>query len=150
MDWNVQCDPQAAFIVSAKADLTLVTLPATLTAHLRASHIPRVRASGRIGELLAIQSEVHARESHMQDLGRRHPALPDDLLNFHYDPVTCAIALGWPGATIQEMLLEPVLRDGTLHFQRGDASHLIRVVTGVDGDEFAELWLTRIEAFRTA
>jgi hypothetical protein len=33
----------------------------------------------------------------MAELGREHAALPDDLVNFHYDPVACAVALRWPG-----------------------------------------------------
>jgi len=145
MDWNVQCDPQAALIVGAAANLTLVTLPATLMAHLRASHLPRVRASGQVGELLALQSEVHAQDNHMADLARRHPGLPDDLVNFHYDPVTCAVAQKWAGATVQEMLLQPVLRDGLLQFCPTESGRLTHVVTDVDGEQFAELWLARIE-----
>jgi hypothetical protein len=30
----------------------------------------------------------------MTQLGRRHAGLPDGLLNFRYDPVACAVALG--------------------------------------------------------
>jgi inosine-uridine nucleoside N-ribohydrolase len=103
IDWNVQCDQHAAMIVAAAADLTLVTLPATLTAHLRASQLPRLQASGAVGELLALQSEVHAKDNRMPDLARRHPGLPSDLLNFHYDPVTGAVAEGWAGATVEDM-----------------------------------------------
>ncbi|MDQ7793674.1 MAG: nucleoside hydrolase [bacterium] len=145
MDWNTQCDTAAAMILGTRARLTLVTLPATLTAHLRAADLPRLRASGPVGELLATQSELHARENGMSELGRAHPGLPDDLLNFHYDPVTCAVALGWPGATVEKMRLEPVLEGRELRFRPGDAGHGIDVVTGVRGDEFAEMWLAAIE-----
>lgn len=145
-DWNVQCDPHAALLLFSAARLTLVTLPATLTSHLRAAHLPRLRAQGPLGALLARQSEVHARDNGMAELGRSHSGLPDDLLNFHYDPVTCAVALQWPGATIEEMRLHPVLRDGVLRFERSEAGRMTRVVTEVDGNGFAELWLGRIEA----
>lgn len=148
MDWNVQCDPQAALIAATAANLTLVTLPATLKAHLRASHLQRVRASGPVGELLALQSEVHARANHMADLARDHPGLPDDLVNFHHDPVTCAVAQQWAGATVEDMRLEPVIRDGILHFCPTESGRLTRVITDVDGQEFAELWLARIETLR--
>ncbi len=30
----------------------------------------------------------------MSSLGRGHPDLPDDLINFHWDPVACAVGLG--------------------------------------------------------
>ena len=101
-----------------------------------------------MGELLALQSEVHARAFKMNELGRAHAALPDDLLNFHYDPVTCAVALGWPGATLEEMRLQPVLDGGVLRFQRDASGRPARVVTAIDGDAFSEMWLGRIEGLR--
>jgi purine nucleosidase len=39
------------------------------------------------------------------------------LLNFHYDPVACAVALGWSGATIEEMRLQPQRNHDVLSFQ---------------------------------
>jgi inosine-uridine nucleoside N-ribohydrolase len=147
MDWNVQWDTRAAEIVgAAAAHLTLAALPATLEAHLRAADLPRLRASGPLGELLAHQSRIHAAEAGMAELGRAHATLPDDLLNFHYDPVACAVAVGWPGATVEEMRLRPVLREGVLRFQPDLAGSLVRVLAGVDGPAFTEAWLTAVEA----
>jgi inosine-uridine nucleoside N-ribohydrolase len=46
-DHNVQFDTRAAQILATTATrLTLVTLPVTLKAHLRAADLPRFRASG--------------------------------------------------------------------------------------------------------
>jgi len=149
MDWNTQADTQAAMILAATAKLTLVTLPATLKAHLRASHLGRLRTSGPVGELLAQQSEVHAFDNHMAELGRAYPGLPDDLVNFHYDPVTCAVGLGWHGARVDEMRLQAQFQDGVLRFQQSEHGRVTRVVTDVDGDGFAELWLSTIEALRS-
>src|SRR5215472_4281561 len=124
MDWNVQWDTRAAEIVGrASSRLTLAALPATLQAHLRAADLPRLRASGPLGELLARQSEARAAEAEMAELGRSHAALPDDLLNFHYDPVASAVAVGWPGAVVEEARLLPVLRDGVLRFEPDPAGH---------------------------
>ncbi|HKF78308.1 MAG TPA: nucleoside hydrolase [Candidatus Dormibacteraeota bacterium] len=147
MDWNVQWDTRAAEIVGgAAAHLTLATLPATLQAHLRAADLPRLRASGPLGELLARQSEARAAEAGMADLGRTHDALPDDLLNFHYDPVACAVALGWPGARIEEKRLRPVVRDGVLRFEPDQTGPVVRVLIGLDGPAFTEAWLNAVEA----
>jgi hypothetical protein len=33
----------------------------------------------------------------LAELGRAHAGLPDDIVNFHHDPLTCAVALGWAG-----------------------------------------------------
>jgi inosine-uridine nucleoside N-ribohydrolase len=146
-DWNVQWDTQAARIVlEAAGDLTLVTLPATLAAPLRARDLPRLRASGPVGRLLAQQGEARAADAGMPELGKAFPQLPDDLLNFHYDPVTCAVALGWPGAAKVARRLRPVLESGVLRGQPDENGRQFTVVTTVDGDAFAETWLRAVEA----
>jgi hypothetical protein len=86
----------------------LVPLPVTLGAHLRATDLPRLRASGPLGELLARQGEAHGRDFRMGEMGRLHAGLPDDLLNFQYDPVACAVAIGWPGAIVEQARLQLV------------------------------------------
>ena len=146
MDFNVQWDTRAAEIVAGYAQLTLVTLPATLKARLRAADLPRLRAAGPLGALLARQSEAHAQEMGMAELGRAHAALPDDLLNFHYDPAACAVALGWPGAVVEETRLEAVLHGTVLRFQPAPAGRLTRVVIDLDGADFTETWLSAVEA----
>ena len=145
MDWNVQWDTRAAEIVAAAGQLTLVTLPVTLKAHLRAADIPRLRASGRLGELLADLSEAWAQDSGMGNLGRAHAALPDDLLNFHYDPAACAVALGWSGAAVEEMRLQSVLDGEVLRFESHPQGRLTRVVVDLDGESFTERWFSAVE-----
>jgi purine nucleosidase len=141
-DHNVQFDTRAAQILTATATrLTLVTLPVTLKAHLRAADLPRLRASGPLGELLARQGEAHGEDHGMAELGRAHAGLPDDLLNFHYDPVACAVAAGWTGAVIQELRLRPVLEGGVLRFQPDPDGRLMRVVADLDGASFTDTWL---------
>lgn len=147
-DWNVQCDTRAASILAGRAALTLVTLSGTLNAWLRESHLSRLRASGPIGELLARQSQLYARDKEMATLASTNPGLPPDLLNFHYDPVTAAVALRWSGARMEEMRLQPVLRDGVLRFEESDYGRPMRVVVDVDGSAFSEYWLSTLETLR--
>jgi purine nucleosidase len=146
MDWNVQCDTRAAEILAVSAQLTLVTLPATLKAHLCAADLPRLRTSGRLGEQLASQAEAHAEDNRMTELGLAHASLPDDLLNFHYDPVACAVALGWPGTTVEKIRLKPVLHDGVLRFQPDKGGRPTQAVVDLVGKDFTETWLTAVEA----
>ena len=146
MDFNVQWDTRAAEIVAATARLTLVTLPATLKAHLRSADLPCLRASGPLGDLLARQSEAHAQALGMAKLGRAHAGLPDDLLNFHYDPVACAVALSWPGAVVEETPLQPVLAGETMHFRPDPRGRPTREVVDLDGASFTETWLAAVEA----
>jgi purine nucleosidase len=144
MDFNVQWDTRAAQVVAATADLTLAPLPVTLTAQLRAADLPRLRASGPLGELLARQGEAHGHDFEMAQLGRLHAGLPDDLLNFHYDPVACAVALGWPGATVAETRLQ-LVHDGELaRFRPGTTE--VKMLTELDSGGFTEYWLSAVEA----
>jgi len=146
MDFNVQWDTQAAEVVAATARLTFVTLPPTLDAHLCRGDLPRLRAAGQLGQLLARQSEAHGKVHQMEQLGREHPGLPDDLLNFQYDPVACAVALGWSGAAIEDIRLRPRWQDGVLSFQPHPEGRSTRVVLEVDGAAFRETWLSAVEA----
>lgn len=146
MDFNVQWDTRAAEVVAATARLTMVTLPATLSAHLRRADLPRLRAAGPLGQLLARQSEAHAETYQMEKLGRDHSGLPDDLLNFQYDPVACAVALGWSGATVEDIRVRPLRMDDVLSFQPDSEGRSTRVVLDVDGAAFRERWLSAVEA----
>lgn len=146
LDWNVQWDTLAAeLLATAATQLTLVTLPATLKSHLRAADLPRLRACGALGELLARQSEAHAQDRRMTRLAAANEGLPDDLLNFHYDPVTCAVALGWSGAVVEEMLLGQVLSGDVFRWLPDQTGQLTRVVVDLDGESFSEAWLSAVE-----
>lgn len=148
MDWNVQWDPAAALVVAGAADLTLVPLPVTLKTHLRAADLPRLRAAGPLGRLLAAQGEAHGRDHDMAALGLAHAGLPDDLLNFQYDPAAVAVALGWPGAAVEEMPLRPTMTGEVLRFQPAPDGRPTRVVVDLDGAGFAETWLSTVETLR--
>ncbi len=146
-DWNVQWDPRAAEIVVASAnDLTLATLPATMNAHLRAADLPRLRASGPLGKVLASQAEAYGPDAGMPQLGRAHSALPDDLLNFHYDPVACAVAVGWSGAVLEQMTLRIAKAGQEVRFEPVRGGQPVRVLTDLNGDDFRETWLSAVEA----
>ena len=146
MDWNVQCDTRAAeTIFGAAGELSLVTLPATLDAPLRERDIDRLQASGPIGQLLARQAKAHGEEHNMRDLGRAHPGLPDDLLNFQYDVVASAVAAGMPIAVLRDLFLVPRLEDGVLRFEESKTGRSVTTTTNVDGETLNETWLTSIE-----
>ena len=145
-DFNLQWDARAAQLVACSAPMTLVTLPVTLKTHLRAADLPRLRASGPLGRLVAGQTEAHARDAGKDRLARSFHGLPEDLLNFHYDPVTCAVAVGWPGATVVERRLRPQMEGDLLRFHDDPDGRVFRVVADLDGPAFSEVWIAAVEA----
>ena len=147
-DFNLQCDPLAAStVLRAVGDLTLATLPALAVAHLRRRDTARLRAAGRIGALLAGQAEAYADEQDRAALTAVHPALPDDLLNFHWDPVTCAIAVGWDAVDITDSNVAiDLAADGTVRMRHDDANgRPVRAVVAIDGVAFSETWLAVVD-----
>jgi purine nucleosidase len=142
MDFNGQWDRHAYGIVLATRP-TLVTLPATLATWVRAGDLPRLRAAGPVGALLADQLTAH------RDRWGRPPgaSLPADLLNFQYDPAACAVALGWPGATAEQTAVRLRL-DGGL--ARDPAGLPVRLMTAIDGPSFATHWLDTVTALAGA
>jgi inosine-uridine nucleoside N-ribohydrolase len=147
MDFNAQCDTVAAEVVAAAtAALTLVPLPPVMRATLRARDLPRLRTAGVLGALVARQSEVYGADRGMTDLGRAHGGLPDDLVNFHWDPVTAAVAVGWEGATRGERVLAAIVDDGIVRFVDDDGGRRTTVVLDVDGEAFADVFVERVGA----
>jgi purine nucleosidase len=112
---------------------------------LRAAHLPRLRAAGPLGALLADQGEAHARDHAAAQLARLWPGFPDDLLNFHHDPLACAVALGWEGVTVEKIPTHLGVRGRRLRMTPRDGAPPLRVVTAVDGPAFEEAWLAAVE-----
>ena len=107
-DWNVQCDVRAMEILAHGARISIGTLSGTMTAYLCESDLARLRAAGPLGRLIAQQSLAQAENNEFTALGRRHERLPDDLLNFHWDPAACALALDWDCVERQRPFLPPM------------------------------------------
>jgi inosine-uridine nucleoside N-ribohydrolase len=147
-DFNVQSDAAAADFVfrTAGAPLTIVGLDATVQAPLRGAHLERLRKAGPVGEVLARSSLAHGTDYGNAAFAARHAGLPDDLVNYHHDPLACAVAVGWDGARVEEARLSPVMQNGVLSLVESPDGRPIRTVTAVDADAFAERWLQAIEA----
>jgi inosine-uridine nucleoside N-ribohydrolase len=145
-DWNVQWDTGAAEVVAASAScLTLTPFSATLRAHLRAAELPRLRASGPLGELLARQSLAYADDRGAAELAAAHPALPTDLLIFHHDPLACAVAVGWPGGEVTEMLLSHGFDGAVFRWRQDEQGRRTGVVTDLDPAAFSRDWMAAVE-----
>ncbi len=80
----------------------------------------------------------------MGAMGRQYTELPDDLLNFHYDPLACAVAMNWDGARVEELELAARTEDGVLTFPEEPGGKRRRVVTEVDGPRLEEEWVRAV------
>lgn len=147
-DWNVVCDvPAAVAVRRAAGRLTVVPLAATAQAHLRARVLPRLRAIGPLGELMARQAASYRDDEDKAGLATTHDRLPDDLANFHHDPLAAAVAAGWDGVTVERRRLRTDPDDpwGRLE-DVTTGGRDVDLVTGVDGPAFGEHWLATVEA----
>ena len=63
--------------------------------------------------------------------------------------MTCAVAVGWPGAVVEELTLRTTDEGGTLRFQQHAGGRRTRVVTAVDGSGFADVWIAAVERAQT-
>lgn len=147
-DWNIQVDIQAAQHVIEQARPLLVPVTVTCQTALRRADLPRLAQAGRLGGLLVRQAQVFDRMwDNAQKYGKVYAGLPDDLINFHHDPLACAIALGWrEGVEIETVRLKLDIRDGSL-YETPDADGIpVRLVTKVDAQAFNEFWVTVVGA----
>ncbi len=145
-DWNIQCDPEAATVVLAQARLTLVPLSTTLSVQLRRRDLPRLESAGALGALLGRQALAYCQDESKTEMALAHRGLPDDLLNFHHDPLAAAVAAGWTGVTRQQMRLVPRYDGDWLSFDDNPDGRLVDVITDVDSASFTDVWLTAVAA----
>ena len=146
MDYDVQQDTLAARIVWERCYPLVVQFSVSLEVTLREAHLPQLREGGALARLIARQGELYGADSEMRRVGGEHPWLPDDLLNFQYDPLACAVAAGWNGARVEELRLSAQLKDGVLSFPESPSGKPTRVVTGVDGPRLEREWVEAVRA----
>lgn len=144
-DFNVQQDATAARVVLDRCSPTVVPVPTCLRVSLRRRDLARLRAAGTLGALLADQGERHAVDNGRTELPGAYEALPDDLLNFQYDPLACAVAAGWPGVEIADLGVAVSFEGRFLRMDVDDGGSPMRVATDVDAEAFSDVWLEAVE-----
>jgi len=142
-DWNMQLDVKATQYVFEHANPTLVPLTLTAQTAFRQADLTDLSGIDSLRDLLVRQAEVFARN---ENLAERYsvtsPKLPADFINFHHDPLACAIALGWrTGVTIETVPLKLEVRETYLYETRDPADRPTPVVTQADTQAFDQFWL---------
>jgi inosine-uridine nucleoside N-ribohydrolase len=146
-EFNIWADPEAAALVFASGlDVTMVGLDVTHRALVLPEHAERLRASGRVGEVVAELLEFY---------GRFHKQIYD----LPGSPIHDAVAVAH---VIRPGLLETVERNVEIELEselcrgrtvvdlwrRTDRPPNAHVAVGIDADGFVELLLERLARFR--
>ena len=101
---------------------------------------------------MATQAEAYRDDRGTTALALAHPGLPDDLANFHHDPLAVAVATGWAGRHGRDDDAAAGARRRRRTLERTSASdpagRQVDLVVDVDGPAFAEHWLRTVEALR--
>ncbi len=137
---NTQQDALAAKVVFERCRPVATQIAATLETFLRERDLPALEEAGPLARLIADQARARGREHNMSRLPERHPVLPQDLLNFQYDPLAAAIACGWDGARTQKLSLRPELIGDKLRLPIDEDGVPTTVVMGADGERLARDW----------
>ncbi len=145
-DYNIQVDVNSARYVLEHSSPTLVPITVTAQTALRRAYLPGLARAGRLGELVVRQAELFARTYQNEHVyGATCPNLPNDIINFQHDPLTCAIALGWnEGVEIETIPLKLEVRDSYLYEIPDKNGVATRVVTKINGDAFNKFWYNTV------
>lgn len=150
-DWNVQWDTRAMEIVlNAQTHITLVPYPVAMLAPLTERDLAEIEHRGPVGEMVARQSRAWARKMGMARIGIDHPELPDDLVNFHYDPLAAVVAIDWGRARRELVRLMPYVENGVLTLEPHEDGREIELVTDIDGEGLSELFLDSVDGVEVA
>ncbi|MBA2453654.1 MAG: nucleoside hydrolase [Chloroflexia bacterium] len=149
-DYNIQLDTHSARYVLENSTPTLLPMTVSVETAIRRAYLPRLRQSGKLGGLIATQSELlNETEQNEENFGKTCGGLPADILNFQHDPLACGIALGWnKGVTIEEVPLRFDIQDGLLCETIDESGKPTSVVTAIDGEAFNEFWFCLLTAAR--
>ena len=142
-DYNVQADSESAYLVFQRSSPTMIPLAVTVQTALRRSDLPRLRSAGPLAQLIAHQAEAYASDERYEErYGRKFAAIPQDIINFHHDPLACAVALGWnDGIDIEELRIVSTLDGGLVRQRVAGEGRPTKIVTRIDGNRFGDLWI---------
>jgi purine nucleosidase len=145
MDYNVQADVSSAKHVLESAKPTLVPIEVTVQTALRRCHLPALRQSSPVGQLIARQAEAFAQDwDNATQYGPTCTGLPPDIINFQHDPLACAVALGWDGVTVETLPLALDVEAGQLRMRIAAGGQPVRIVTGIDREKFDTFWIDTV------
>lgn len=138
-DWNINMDLPAADIVLNHCNLTLVEIAPTLKVFLTESDCAKLDGTDEVNSLIARQGRFWRNHADfIIEETAKCGKLPRDLCNFHYDPLTCAIAAGFSDYSAEEIAIEfhPLAEKKTYTMVETESGNRVRLVYDADGPLF--------------
>jgi hypothetical protein len=134
-------DIAAARHVLTRSHPTLVPLHVTVETSLRHADLPALDRGDAVSRLIARQARAFDAAGEITEIDSAACTdLPADFINHLYDPLGCAVALGWSGVVVEEIPLSLSIDDGWLYERVADGGIPTKVVTQVDGQAFDARW----------
>lgn len=140
-DWNLQYDVPASVAVLTAYPPTLVPMEVTVQTGLSRADADRLDQLGALPRVMARQARAYYEDRGFAEQFSRCPKIPTDRLNFHHDPLACAVAVGWEGAATEPMTLALELEGSFFSTRRATAGPTFEVVTEVDSGRLSRDWL---------
>lgn len=150
-DWNFNMDLAAAQFLFANSSFSLVEIAPTLRVFLTERDCKRLEQVDEFGALVASQAYWWRDTVPFIRPAAQEACLPNDLCNFHYDPLTCAIAVGFSGIGSSNLTLQLHL-DQELGYRLTtcDGTANIRLIHTVDATAFHHDFMnTMLEQHKT-
>lgn len=146
-DWNLHMDKKAAQWVFNRISFTMAEVAATLKTYLTERDCRELDKGDGLCRLLAHQAREWRQVSgFIEEQAAQCVCLPEDLCNFHYDPLTVAVAAGFGLVRSEEVRIRFEADAGGEEYsiQETAEGNPVRVITDVDGEAFNRYWLTGV------
>lgn len=148
-DWNLHMDLAAAGYILNRVPLTLVEVAATLKVFLTERDACILDGGDAFCRLAAHQGrEWRKVAGFIEEAAAACVKLPEDLLNFHYDPLTAAVAAGYGAVVSEERRIRFTGCGGetVYRIEPDERGNPVRIITDVDGADFNRHWLNTVMA----
>ncbi|BDF45834.1 MAG: nucleoside hydrolase [Eisenbergiella sp.] len=143
-DWNLHMDKDAAQWVMNRISLTMVEVAVTLKTYLTERDCRQLDKGDGFCRLLARQArEWRTVSGFIEEQAAQCTRLPSDLCNFHYDPLTVAIASGYEHIKSEDIRIRFSAGEAGEEYvlQEVSEGNPVRVITDVDTEAFNRDWL---------
>lgn len=143
-DYNIQVDTGSAQFVLTHGNPVLVPLTTTVKTALTRRDLDQISQKDALNQLLGLQISQFDKEMHFAAQYGGVDEIPYDIINFHHDPLTAAIAAGFDQIDVREFPLVLETKESFLHQQIHPQGKPTKIVTSVQSRAFDQFWINML------